>query len=157
MSLETDGVWKSGVWATTVWADGVWFEGARQIGGGGGGPLDMGEESPPIKPIVWEVEPDDRFKPYRERQARLRDQLRVALEGPQAAEVRAYVEPQATDSVTPLQERVELATLSAEQVDRIVQYYRREIERRRLAEVRAAYEARQREIDEDDEDITLLL
>ena len=127
---------------------------AQVVGGGGGGPLDMGEESPPLKPIITEVEPRDRFKPQRERQARLREQLRVALEGPQAAEVRAYVEPVPSDSAQPLQERVELASLNEEQVVRIVAYYRAAVAHRQRLEAEAR---RQREIDEDDEDVSWLL
>lgn len=117
----------------------------------------MGEESPPLKKIIWEVEPEDRFKPYRERQARLREQLRVALDGPQAAEVRAYVEPSATDSAQTLSDRVELRTLTDEQIAEIGRYYREALKWKAEQDRRSALEAREREIAEDDEEVMWLL
>ena len=126
-------------------------------GGGAGGPLDMGEESPPLKPIIDIREPADRFRAQRERQGRIREQLRVALEGPQAAEVRAYVEPTPSDSARPLQDRIEVARLSDEQIERIGAYYRGALEYQAAQQRRAAEEARQRDIDEDDDEVLTLL
>ena len=143
MSLTRDGVWKAGVWAPTVWADGVWFEPAGQIGGGGGGPLDMGEESPPLQPILYIQEPADRFEPQRVRHGRLREQLRVALEGPQAEEIRAAVEPVPVDAATPLHERVDVYALAEPIIARIEAEW-------------AAERRRRRERDEDDEIIMML-
>lgn len=163
MSLTRDGVWKAGVWAPTVWADGVWFEGARQtVGGGGGGPLDMGEESPPFKPIIDIREPADRFREQREKNARVREQLRVALEGPQAEEVRELVEPLPSDSVQPLYERIDIAQLADSVTLRIEGYFRQELARRleierRLTMEREARARYERELDDDDDEVTLLL
>ena len=171
MSLSVDGVWKANVWTTTVWANGVWFEGAGPApepeptpepftgggGGGGGGALDMGEESPPLKPIITEVEPQDRFRAHRERHAKLREQLRVALEGPQAAEVRSVIEPTPSDSARPLPDRVEYAALSEEQIEAIGRYYRSALEYAAEQQHRAAHEARERAIDDDDDEVMMLL
>ena len=150
--MATYDTW-GGSWGTS-WAE-TWFRStaAAQIGGGGGGPLDMGEESPPLKPIIDIREPADRFRAQRERATRVREQLRVALEGPQAEEVRAYVEPTPSDSGSPLQDRIEVALLSDEQITAIGRYYRSALEyaaeQQRLA--------RERDIDEDDDDVMMLL
>ena len=120
-------------------------------GGGGGGPLDMGEESPPLKPILYIEEPADRFKAQRERVPRLREQLRVALEGPQAEEVRELVEPQPVDSPEPLHERVNLEALTLEAIEEIGHYYER------AARVRDDIERRRQEDEEDDDDIVMLI
>ena len=130
---------------------------AAITGGGGGGPLDMGEESPPLKPIITEVEPEDRFRAHRERHARLREHLRVALEGPQAEEVRELVEPVPSDSARPLADRVEYAALSEDQIEAIGRYYRTALEHLAEQQRRRAHEARERALDEDDDDVIMML
>ena len=96
--------------------------------------------------IFMEItEPADRFRQKRETNARLREQLRVALEGPQAVAVRALVEPQPVDTPAPLHERVNIEALADEVVSRVQGYYR------------AALEAKAREIDEDDDEVLMLL
>ena len=157
MSLEIDGFWKAGFWTTTFWADGFWFEGSRQTGGGGGGPLDMGEESPPFKPIIDITEPEDRFRGTREKNARVREQLRVALEGPQAQEVRAYVEPEPRDSTIPVHERIDVERFSDQQLKTIDRFYQAALDYKREAEKMRAAIARDREIDEDDDEVMMLL
>lgn len=155
MSLTVDGVWKANVWASTVWADGVWFEGARQIGGGGGGPLDMGEESPPFKPILYIEEPEDRFRSHREKHALLREQIRVALEGPQAERVREALESQPVDSARPLHERVVLEDLTPHIIAIVEEQYREALRARQRIEAERI--ARERDIEDDDEEVSLLL
>lgn len=124
------------------------FSGADEIvGGGGGGPLDMGEESQPFKPIIFIEEPADRFKEQREKNARVREHLRIALEGPQAEEVRSLVEAVPTDSDRPLIDRVDWAALGDEVVQRVEQYA---VDARRWAEER-------KRIEGDDEDLFLLM
>lgn len=126
--------------------DGEFFSGEffnpATTGGGGGGPLDMGEESPPLKPIIYITEPADRFAAERERKGRLREQLRVALEGPQAKRAEEIVTPYVnvgSDGISPIIERIDFDALR----DDVVR------------EIKALYEARRREID--DEDIFLLI
>ena len=114
--------------------------------GGGGGAVNLGEESPTLPRIFMEItEPADRFRGQRERGARLREQLRVALEGPQAAAVRALVEPQPVDATEALHERVDIEALAQSVVAQVQGYYR------------AAIEAREREIDADDDEVLMLL
>lgn len=114
--------------------------------GGGGGAVNVGEESPPLPRILMEItEPADRFRGRRETNARLREQLRVALEGPQAVAVRALVEPQPVDTPSPLHERVNIEALADEVVAKVQGYYR------------AALEAKAREIDADDDEVLMLL
>ena len=127
-------------------------------GGGAGGPLDMGEESPPFKPIIYVEEPADRFKAQRERSTRVREQLRIALEGPQAAEVRAYVEPEPTDAGAPLHERAQVEQFSDEQRRAIERFFRAEIARRLEAQLkREALQAREQDILDDDDEAMILL
>ena len=143
----------------TSWAE-TWFRStvSAQIGGGGGGPLDMGEESPPFKPIIDIREPADRFREQREKNERVREQLRIALEGPQAEEVRAYVEPIPSDSATPLHERFELRTFSDAQLDTIERFYRAAIDYRLEAErMRLEFAAREQDILDDDDEVMLIL
>ena len=118
----------------------------------------MGEESPPLKPIIDITEPADRFKHQRERSTRVKEQLRVALEGPQAQEVRAYVEPEPRDSVIPVHERIDIDRFSDQQLQTIDRFYRAALDYKREAEkMRQAFLAREKEIDEDDDEVMVLL
>lgn len=118
----------------------------------------MGMESPLLPRIlIEEREPADRFKNERERKERLRKHIRIALEGPQAPEVRQTLEPEPSDSAKPLHERIEVEALSDEQIIRIGEYYRAALAYRAKLELQSAAEARQREIDEDDDEVMLLL
>ena len=154
--MATFDTW-GGSWGT-AWAE-TWFRSttSAQIGGGGGGPLDMGEESPPFKPIIDITEPQDRFKAHREKNARVREQLRVALEGPQAQEVRAYVEPQPRDSAIPVHERIDIDRFSDAELQTIDRFYQAALDYKREAEKMRAAIARDREIDEDDDEVMVLL
>lgn len=133
-----------------------WTRTVGTIGGGGGGPLDMGEESPPLKPILFIDEPEDRFKERRERNARVREQLRIALEGPQAEELRTVLEPKPADSARPLYERIDVERFDAELMELVERHYRAALEAQAQAQRQQA-EARALEIAEDDEDVQMLV
>ena len=154
--MATFDTW-GGSWGT-AWAE-TWFRSttSAQIGGGGGGPLDMGEESPPFKPIIDITEPEDRFRGTREKNARVREQLRVALEGPQAEAVRAYVEPEPRDSTIPVHERIDIDRFSDAELQTIDRFYQAALDYKREAEKMRAAIARDREIDEDDDEVMVLL
>lgn len=93
---------------------------------------------------------EKRDKDFREAQERLREQIRFALEGPRAEEVRleleAIAEPQKADSVyVPLVDRIDVEALIAR------------VELRIKIEDAARHAAKMQEIDEDDEEIFSLV
>jgi hypothetical protein len=63
------------------------------------------------------------FKGLRKARERLREQIRFALEGPQAVELREALEPVATDSGIPLEARVDVGRLTEAQYQKIITAY----------------------------------
>jgi len=89
------------------------------------------------------------FRRRREARARFREQIRLALEGPQAEELRTILEPLPVDSVQPLYERVDLDALTTEMRSTINIYYE-------AAAIAKEVTAKARQAEEDDEDVLLL-
>ena len=125
-------------------------EAASTTYSGGGGPLDITREPPPLKPIIFIKQSRDRFKAQRESNARLREQLRIALEGPQAKQIREVIEPRPVDSQSPLHARVDVDAFDPKLIAFVERHYQQEV----LARVETA---RRRELEEDDEEVMLLL
>lgn len=95
------------------------------IGGGGGGDLSLGKDP---KYFLDIFEEPDRYRYEREAREKLRDAIRIALEGPQAREVREALEPKPVDSVAPLEMRFDFEAMNAEVLGIIQSGYRARVE-----------------------------
>lgn len=95
------------------------------VGNGGLGALDVGGDPPYFIDIF---EKPDRFRHEREAREKLRETIRIALEGPQAQEVREVLEPKPVDSVSPLEMRIDFEAMNADVLEIIKSGYRARIE-----------------------------